>query len=493
MGVDHGIIAPGFQHTDQPVQVAMVQTLVRRLHKMPAIDLLVVDECHHAVAGSWEKITRLCKTARILGVTATPQRLDGRGLKDAFDELVIGPNPRELIERGALAPYVYLAPNSGLDLSGVTTRGGDWDAEELEDIIQSSPVVGDCIEYYRKHLDGRPALVFCATVRGAEAIAARFTAAGIPAASVDGEMGRAERAERLAGLEDGSIKVITSCELISEGFDVPAVAGAILLRPTQSLSLFLQQVGRALRPKEDGGCAFILDHVGNVYLHGMPDMKREWTLEGGKKKSDPVTTCDLCYRVQPLKEVQAKGFICPVGLGVRTPPTDQDELDQLLNDLAEMAIALGYDPDTQRCPYLEPKEEKPTREGPEEIDGELVEVTDIRPRNYPEWADGLSLLARGRQWFELLDRAGTDTSRLQEIADARGFKRGWIKHQLAARYEIDRKVQAVIDGQLGIAQASESVLWALIRTVEQSGDSDKGRAVIRSLRAEINSRKARAA
>jgi hypothetical protein len=306
-------------------------------------------------------------------------------------------------------------------------------------------------------------------------------------------MGQAERAERLAGLEDGSIKVITSCELISEGFDVPAVAGAILLRPTLSLSLFLQQVGRALRPKEDGGFAFILDHVGNVFRHGMPDMKREWTLEGGKKKSDPVTTCDLCYRVQPLKAVQAKGFICPVGLGVRNPPTDQDELDQLLNDLAELALSLGYDPDTQRCPYLEPKDVRPDREGPTEVDGELVEVTDIRPPGYPEWADGLSLFARGRQWFQLLDRAGTDLSRLQEIADARGFKRGWIKHQLAGRYEVEAKVQAVIDGKLGIAQASESVLWALIRTVEQCEDNDRNRAVIRALRVEINQRKARAA
>jgi hypothetical protein len=136
---------------------------------------------------------------------------------------------------------------------------------------------------------------------------------------------------------------------------------------------------------------------------------------------------------------------------------------------------------------------RPDREGPVEVDGELVEVTDIRPPNYPEWAEGLSLLARGRQWFQLLDRAGMDIGRLQEIADARGFKRGWIKHQLAARFEIEAKLQAVIDGRMALEDATDSVLWALIRTIEQDGDCEANRAVIRAVRAEINQRKARAA
>lgn len=484
MGVPHGIVAPGFRTTDDLVQVCMVQTLVRRLGAVPTPDLLVIDECHHAPAGSWMKVLKAWEGCRVLGVTATPIRLDRKGLAGAFDDMVLGPSMKSLIERGALARYTYLAPPSTLDMSNVSVTAGDWDEEETDQAVLASTAVGDAIDHYRKYLTGRPALVFCASVAGAVAIAERFSDAGIPALAVDGDMNRTERARRLGMLESGEVKIITSCMIISEGFDVPAVAGAILLRPTMSLSLFLQQVGRSLRPKEDGGVAIILDHVGNVARHGMPDMARIWTLDGLKGEADPVTQCKKCFVVQPLRETRLKGFECPAGLGERTPivPSDyeleglgDEDLRIIAEDVAEreaLAESRGYKRGEDICPYLEAPEEKPESAGKAVMPGELEEVTDVRPIDHPEWAGGLSLAATGKLFYQLLDRAGTDPERLGQIAKSRGYKPGWIKHKIAEREFIEDEIGLFHDGDRDLSEMSEAALWTLHREYSEYVDTD---------------------
>jgi DNA repair protein RadD len=303
MGVQHGLIMAGKTQTDDPVQVGMVQTLVTRIKtdKIDAPDLLIVDEAHHEVAGSWRSVTDAWTKCRILGVTATPERLDGKGLGDAFDEIVLGPSMSVLIGEGHLAEYDYLAPPNAIDMSGVKTRGGDYAVDDLEKAMMASAIVGDSVEHYGRFLDGRPAIAFCVTRAHARAVAKQFCDAGWKAAAIDGSMSSAEREDLIAALADGRLNVLTSCELISEGVDVPVCAGAILLRPTKSLAMFLQQVGRILRPKPDGSRAVILDHVGNVHLHGMPDLLHEWTLDGKTRrdKDAEVTTCSLCFKVFP--------------------------------------------------------------------------------------------------------------------------------------------------------------------------------------------------
>ncbi len=391
----HGRIQPGFSLTDDAVQVAMVQTIARRMHRIPEPDLLVIDEAHHAVAGQWAKVAAAWPNARILGVTATPERLDGRGLGDAFDVLVEGPATADLIERKFLADFEYFAPPPSADFSGIATRAGDFAIDQLAAAMDKATVTGDAVEHYRRYLNGAPAIAFCVTVAHAEHVAEQFRAAGFRAAPIDGKLDPAERARRVAAIGSGELQVLTSCELISEGFDVPAVAGAILLRRTKSLSLYLQQVGRALRPKPDGSRAVILDHVGNVNLHGSPKTPRVWTLDAKKRKEREasVRQCKICYQV--------------FDAGTRGECESRANPECLFTTV--------------------PREAEPAAI-PEAVAGELVAVSDR-----PAWAGGIDILrASGPEWRALLGRART-REQLTEIARARGYKPGWVWQMMKSR------------------------------------------------------------
>ena len=300
-GIEHGLIMSGRSRNLLPVQIAMVGTVVRRLDKIAAPDFIVVDEAHHALAATYRKIIDAYPAAKILGVTATPQRTDGAGLGDVFGSMVVGPSMRSLIEREALAPYSLFGPPAKVDLSGVKTVRGDYDQKQLAREMDKATVTGDAVEHYRRIVGDGLALAFCVGREHAEHVAEAFRLAGIPAERIDGSMHIAEREAILGRFESGETRVMTSADLISEGFDVPAVEAAILLRPTQSVILYLQQVGRALRPSPGKEKAYIIDHVGNFRLHGFPDDEREWSLEGRKKGERrelgkiPVTTCKACF------------------------------------------------------------------------------------------------------------------------------------------------------------------------------------------------------
>jgi len=306
LGVAHGLIRPDAPMTDHLVQVGMVQTLARRIDRLAAPSLLIEDECHHAVAATWARVAGAWPNARVLGVTATPERLDGKGLSDAFDVMVEGPDTAELIAQRWLAPIKYLAPDGNIDLSRVRTTGGDYNSGDLAGVLDHDAVTGDVIEHYLRHLGGRTAIAFCVTVAHAEHVALRFRNAGINAESIDGSMSPAERRAVVARLRSGGIRVLTSCEVVSEGFDVPAVGGCILLRPTQSLALYRQQIGRCLRPKPDGSDAVVLDHVGNCYQHGLPTDPHAWSLYSTRRtaadRNEPAATsrlrrCEACDAV----------------------------------------------------------------------------------------------------------------------------------------------------------------------------------------------------
>ena len=302
LGVAHGMIAPGYiGDRRQQVQVASVFTLARRLDRYAAPDLIIVDEAHHAISKStWGTVIKAFPKAKLLGVTATPIRLSGEGLGDLFECMVQGPTVAELIEQGALSPYRLFAP-AGVDLSGVHSKMGDFVRGELNDAMNKPSITGDAVSHYLKLARGKRAVAFCVSVEHAENVAKQFREAGIPAASIDGGMDKVLRQSVLKSFAAGDLLVLTSCDLISEGFDVPAIEVAILLRPTQSLSLYLQQVGRCLRVFLGKAEAIILDHAGNVKRHGLPDDDRIWTLEGKVKKRAskpsevPVKTCPKCF------------------------------------------------------------------------------------------------------------------------------------------------------------------------------------------------------
>lgn len=263
---------------------------------------LLVHNCHHVTAGSWSKIFKAYAKSFHVGLTATPQRLDGAGLRPPFMEMVNGPSMSKLIEEGFLVPYKLYAP-SQISVSGVHTQMGDFQKAELARVADRPAITGDAIKHYQRLAAGKRAVVFCVSVEHSKHVVGQFNQAGIVAAHVDGETPVEERDMAIRRFRDGEIKVLSNVELFGEGFDLPALEVAILLRPTQSLGLYLQQVGRALRPSPGKQYAIILDHAGNCERHGLPDEDREWSLDGrdvrrGAGGGISVKVCPRCFAAQ---------------------------------------------------------------------------------------------------------------------------------------------------------------------------------------------------
>lgn len=303
--VGHTFIAAGrYYDPRRMVQVCSVMSLARRLGRVPAPDLIIADEAHHAVAGSWRKVAAAYPQARVVGVTATPQRLDGRGLGDVFDHMVVGPSVSELTELGALCRYRLFAP-VGIDTRGLHTVAGDFNRQELARVADRPSVTGNAVDHYRRLAPGRRAVAFCAGVAHAKNVAEEFQRAGFEAGTLHGGMAADLRADLVNKFRAGIVQVLTSVDVVSEGFDLPAIEVAISLRPTQSLIVWLQQVGRALRPHPGKDYALILDHAGNTERHGLPDDERDWSLEGAKRRKGPgqqapripTRTCPKCFAV----------------------------------------------------------------------------------------------------------------------------------------------------------------------------------------------------
>jgi superfamily II DNA or RNA helicase len=334
-GVTHGIIAAGFQPSDHPVQVASVQTLIRRIHHAAQPDLIVIDEAHHGVAGSWRKVIDHWPNSLLLGVTATPVRQDGRGLGMVFDRLVLGPSTAELIATGYLSPARIYAPPPVADLTGIHRRAGDYAIDEAAERMDRPTVTGDAISHYQRIGAGQPAIAFCCNVKHAEHVCAAFNHAGVQAATLLGCTDPVRRDATVAGFAAGTLQVLVTVDVVSEGFDIPAAGCAILLRPTQSLGLYLQQVGRVLRPAPGKTHAVVLDHVGNVHRHGFPDDHREWTLADRERRAGStgqpapsVRTCPECFAAfKPAPLCPACGAYCaPPSRVIRQQDGDLQEL-----------------------------------------------------------------------------------------------------------------------------------------------------------------------
>lgn len=412
IGLQHGIIMAGF--TPNPrrhVQVASVQTLVRRVDKMVAagvhFDLIVVDEAHLSSSASFMKILGAWPKARVLGVTGSPVRLDGKGLGrgqgGVFDTIVCGVNIGELIKRGYLVKPAVYASKTKVDLSSVKKIGGDYDGAALADVMDKPVITGSAIAEYQKICPGVPAVAWCASVSHARHVADQFSAAGIPALAISGDNNSEERDRALADLSSGRVKVITFAMLLTTGVDCPAIGAVIMLRPTMSLASYLQTIGRGLRPiyapgmpldtnaqrfaaidaGPKGRRCFVLDHAGLTFRHGLADEVREWTLDGAKKKTGkkkeedkpvPLSQCPKCYLVHEPAET---------------------------------------------CPSCGHRYEAKVRQINEE-DGELIEVT-------PEVAD---ILRRQRKVEVAQARTREE---LDKIAAQRGYSPAWSSHIWNAR------------------------------------------------------------
>jgi DNA repair protein RadD len=301
-----------FVSTDGLVVIASIQTLVRRLDALPWLQpaQIVADECHLSLAATWRRVLDHWPSARLLGLTATPTRLDRQSFARAdgglYDVLVSGPAIADLVGWGNLAKFkVYAPPVHFAEGVKLRTKGGDYDTRDLEAEMNTPVIYGDVIGHYEALSKGKPAIAFCPTVATAERFAQAFRDAGYRAIALDGETDDGVRRRSLQKLGRGELDVVTSVSILTEGTDVPYATTALMLRRTQSLSLYLQAVGRVLRPHPDKEHAIILDFVGVVALHGMPDEPREWTLEGEGKRSkaakaddEPpvvIATCPKCF------------------------------------------------------------------------------------------------------------------------------------------------------------------------------------------------------
>ena len=319
VGVNHGIIANGFVGDPrQLVQIAGIQTLTHRVNKIKKPRLIIWDETHHIAAAGWSKIHAMFPEAFHIGLTATPERLDGTGLGKWFSTIINGPRVRWLIENGFLADYKMYAPSS-INTAGLHTSMGDFVKSELGAVVDKPSITGDAIKHYRKLADGKRAVVFCVSIEHSKHVVDQFNAAGIPAAHVDGETKTEDRDAAIKDFVSGKTVVLSNVDLFGEGFDLPSLEVSILLRPTQSLGLYLQQCGRSLRPAPGKRHAIILDHAGNCARHGMPCEEREWSLEGesrkNKKDKQPsVKICPKCFAAQfsGLKKCKICGYDYPV-------------------------------------------------------------------------------------------------------------------------------------------------------------------------------------
>ena len=298
--------------------VMMVQTAARRAEKLRVPSLVITDENHHCLASSYKTIYEEFPKAHFLGVTATPVRLNGDGLGDVNDVLINGVSAKWLIDNNFLAPYDYYAPSVS-NLTGIKISHGEYVASDIEKLLAKSTVFGDVIGCYKKLAKGKQAICYCASIRHSEEMAAAFRKTGIEAAHIDGSTPPAEREHIIEEFRRGAIDILCNVDLISEGFDVPDCECAILLRPTKSLTLFIQQSMRCMRYKP-GKRAVIIDHVGNYARFGMPDDDRKWTLDkkdrtspkGKAEKPVNARMCPHCYAVFKSADKCPKcGFVFP--------------------------------------------------------------------------------------------------------------------------------------------------------------------------------------
>lgn len=309
-GVPHGFVAAGYaMDARQQVQVCSIDTLKNRLHKLPAPDLIIWDECHHVAAAGWARVSQSYPLAFQIGLSATPSRHDGKGLDDFFDEMISGPSMGWLMDRGFLARYRLFAP-SAPDMKGVRKAMGDYSKGQTAERADKPKLIGDMLKHWKAQAFGLRTVAFGVNIAHSQHIAETFTAAGYPFAHIDGNTDKAVRTKAIMDFAEGRLLGLSNVGLFGEGTDLAAIAQrdvsincVIDGAPTMSLPNYMQRGGRMLRPWE--GVSVYLDHAGNSDRHGYFEDDREWSLVGGCKNASsgdndndgppPPKTCSGCF------------------------------------------------------------------------------------------------------------------------------------------------------------------------------------------------------
>ena len=343
-------LGTSFYHHNAPFAVGGVDTLLRRADDLiqwrNQVAQWTIDEAHHVLYDNkWGKAVTLFPNARGLGFTATPVRCDRKSLHRSqggvFDDMVVGPSMRELIDQGYLSDYRIYGPPQSMDVSrlDISKTTGDYTAPSIRKEVERSTITGDIVQHYMRIAPGKRGIVFVVDVEHSQKVAQAFRDVGIRAESVSAKTPDSVRVALIEKFGRGDIDILVNVDLFGEGFDVPAVEVVIMARPTQSYGLYVQQFGRVLRILEGKQFGVVIDHVGNVIRHGLPDAKRVWSLlseeRGTRSKVDPdvmpTTTCVECFR--------------------------------------------AYEVLSASCPYCGHKAEPESRSQPKFVDGDLIEFS----------------------------------------------------------------------------------------------------------------------
>ena len=359
-------------------KIAMVQTVTRHLDNEIEPQIIITDENHHCLANSYIKIYKHFDKALKLGFTATPIRLGGKGLGPVYNDMVEGPKVDWLIKNNFLAPFVLFGVKL-IDRSKLHIRNGDFKINEINELTEEEKIYGKTIKNYEIHAKGKKTIVYCSSIKASKNTTETFISAGYKACHLDAKTPKQERAKIVKEFRENKIDILCNVDLFGEGFDIPDCECVILLRPTKSLALYIQQSMRSMRYKP-GKKAIIIDHVGNYMEHNLPNYDHEWSLNDKvkkKKKSEElIQECPECFAV-----LEPNTKICP---------------------------ECGFEFKTDEKPAIQKAPKKV-----EDIILEEITSTDVlrsKPHSYYTQCKSLD---------ELLN-----------FFEAKGYKSGWIYHKL---------------------------------------------------------------
>jgi superfamily II DNA or RNA helicase len=455
--VPHSMIMPGMQESRAfKIHVVSKDTLIRRYDKIKNWpDLLIFDEAHLYIDRQHEIIDYLPITSKIIGMTATPERLDGRGLSEVYDNLIEGPSIPELTERGFLTDLRYFSPPID-GIQNLKRRGTDYDDEQLEDLLQRRKIYGEMVGHYEKYGKGKAALIFCRSVKSAYQTAERFRDKGFNFHCIEGKMSDKKRKELVSALTKGEIDGLTNCEIATYGLDIPRVEYGASIRPTLSRSLYFQKIGRILRPftdqetgykKED---ALFFDHVNLVLEHQEPDFpgvpphyvpEIKWNFYGTEKRKK--------------KKDQGNIKLCPhLDFMYCSKPncsTCKHNPDKSIADVRKPMVVIPTELEEKQKPI--PLNERPIEER-KEIQDEIGSLVIEYKNEMSAGAVGKLLEIAVRLGYRELwvywilteeNRHTVNIPLLHEIARQKNYKKGWVyfaqqkvKAQMNKRKEYNR-------------------------------------------------------
>ena len=389
-GLNHGVILSGKSpNMMSDVQVASVQSFIARRDRdsfiLPKADLIILDEAHRSVSGQFQALIKIYPNSFIIGLTATPIRNDGRGLGNIYEELVECGTIKELTKLGYLVPNRIVAPTIP-DLQKISVVAGDYDKKALTKKMNTAKLVGDIVEHWIRFSDTengyRPTVVFATSIAHSKHIANIFNQNGVKAGHIDSKMSEIDRETQLANLNNGKIKVLCNCQILTEGWDCARVSCVIIARPTKSFPLYLQMVGRSFRIFPNKKDTVIIDHSGCVYEFGMPeDADGNWTLSTKKPKTRD--------RIKDPLPIEKQPFTCVQCDTVYQPTKD--------------------DPSCKNCGFISTKKERVVLIS----EGRLVEM----PKTKPNADDKNNFFAQ-----------------LLYYSRQKGFRDGWASHCFKQKY-----------------------------------------------------------